>query len=65
MSRALRRPLLLAAEGRQTSHHRAPPHPRLPLTGAGYPGFYVAGRTTVGWIVESRTADGTVEVVNR
>jgi len=31
----------------------------LPLTGVGRPGFYVAGRTTVGWIVESRTADGT------
>jgi hypothetical protein len=28
----------------------------LPLTGAGYPGLYVAGRTTVGWIVESHTA---------
>ena len=31
----------------------------LPLTGAGYPALYVAGRTTVGWIVESHTADPT------
>lgn len=26
---------------------------------AGYPGFYLFGRTTVGWLVESHTADKT------
>ena len=31
----------------------------LPLTGAGAPGLYVAGRTTIGWLVASSTADGT------
>ena len=31
----------------------------LPLTAAGYPGFYLFGRTTVGWLVESHTADKT------
>lgn len=31
----------------------------LPLTGAGAPGLYVAGRSTVGWIVASSTADPT------
>lgn len=31
----------------------------LPLTGAGYPGFYMAGRSTVGWLVASHTTDCT------
>ena len=31
----------------------------LPMTGAGAPGFYVAGRTTTGWLAASSTADAT------
>eukprot|EP00040_Diaphanoeca_grandis_P019268 m.101663 g.101663 ORF g.101663 m.101663 type:complete len:791 (+) comp27342_c0_seq1:36-2408(+) len=31
----------------------------LPLTTTGYPGLYVCGRTTVGWLVESHTTDKT------
>ena len=31
----------------------------LPLTGVGAPGFYIAGRSTLGWLVASSTADAT------